>query len=109
MGLQPFVTRSWGDTPVEAFRNAVHDAYREYGSGGYTGSIAEKSDFVLIEKPDGVTPIAYAKKLMRHEDNDEGCTQEFLNHVSIARRGNRMCAAIQETEESWLFFGLASY
>jgi len=36
-----------GTDPRKAFREAVEDARHEHGHGGYSGSIAEKSDFKL--------------------------------------------------------------
>jgi hypothetical protein len=46
MGAEEFETTGIGDTAGKAFSNAVGEARYEYGHGGYTGTIAEKSDFV---------------------------------------------------------------
>lgn len=40
----------------EAFLREVTQARYEYGSGGYTGTMAEKSSFVLVTLPEGITP-----------------------------------------------------
>jgi len=56
MGGALFRVIAWGKTPQEAFNSARADAIREYGDGGYTGTIAEKCDFVVIEAPEGDIP-----------------------------------------------------
>lgn len=48
MGAQPFVIDSEGETPNEAFWNAVEQAWHDYGYAGYTGTVAEKNDFIII-------------------------------------------------------------
>lgn len=53
MGADTFVTRSKGKTAREAFNNAVQEAQYEHGHGGYSGTIAEKRDFVMITMPEG--------------------------------------------------------
>jgi hypothetical protein len=48
MGASEFITTATGRTAEEAFRAAREDALYEYGHRGYTGSVAEKSHFVMI-------------------------------------------------------------
>jgi hypothetical protein len=48
MGACTFITRSQGRNPEEAFQRAVRAAEEKFGEEGFTGSIAEKKDFVLI-------------------------------------------------------------
>ncbi|HUW00751.1 MAG TPA: hypothetical protein VMW08_00225 [Acidimicrobiales bacterium] len=55
MGAYDFTTTSLGKTAEQAFDRAVRDAQYEYGHGGYTGSIAEKHDFVLVATPKGTS------------------------------------------------------
>ena len=50
MGANSFSCTSYGKNANEAFNRAVDDALYEYGHGGYTGSIAEKSEFRWITK-----------------------------------------------------------
>lgn len=45
MGAAEFFTVSLGKNPHQAFDKAVAAAQYEYGHGGYTGTIAEKSGF----------------------------------------------------------------
>ena len=48
MGADTFVVVAYGRTADEAFGEAVRSAQYESGHGGYTGTIAEKHDFVVI-------------------------------------------------------------
>lgn len=54
MGACTFVDVKRGSSAKDAFEAAVSDAQYEYGHGGYTGTIAEKYTFVMIDpKKDG--------------------------------------------------------
>lgn len=46
MGACDFSTTALGKTAEDAFRKAREEAAWEHGHGGYTGTIAEKGDFV---------------------------------------------------------------
>ena len=48
MGAYEFYTSAKGETAAEAFSEAVSDARYRYGNGGYTGTIAEKTEFVMV-------------------------------------------------------------
>ncbi|WP_370973637.1 hypothetical protein [Amycolatopsis sp. cg9] len=71
MGAEAFTTYSEGADVDAAFRAAVEQAQYDYGHGGYTGSVAEKDEYIVIDGP----PLsesdaeALADKLIR--DNDE--------------------------------------
>jgi hypothetical protein len=54
MGATTFRTTSLGRDVGDAYRQAVDHARWESGHGGYTGTIAEKSGYVLYEIPQGV-------------------------------------------------------
>lgn len=56
MGAANFEVKSWGRDPRHAFNNAVEDARYEHGHGGYTGTIAEKMGYELVDLPEGVAP-----------------------------------------------------
>lgn len=71
MGANSFITRGQGKTAKEAFRAAVDAARWEDGNGGYTGTIAEKSQFVQITVPAGVEPYAFAKSLLDKRIDDK--------------------------------------
>jgi hypothetical protein len=69
MGATDFMVRSKGNSAKEAFQKAVSSAQMEYGNGGYSGSIAEKRNFIMIEVPEGKDPIEYAEELIDDEDS----------------------------------------
>lgn len=48
MGASTFITSGQGRDAQQAFSRAVDDALYAYGHDGYTGSIAEKTDFVMV-------------------------------------------------------------
>ena len=49
MGASQFITVAKGRTAEDAFRAAREEALYEDGHGGYTGTIAEKRGFVMID------------------------------------------------------------
>ena len=49
MGGEQFSVWETGKTAKEAFAGAVSEAQYDHGHAGYTGTIAEKSEFVMIE------------------------------------------------------------
>lgn len=51
MGASTFCISARGATATAAFQTAYTEACYEHGNGGYTGTIAEKSSFVMIEVP----------------------------------------------------------
>jgi len=70
MGATTFSTYGLGRTPEEAFRQAVERAQWEYGHGGYTGTIAEKSHYVLFIMPPRLTVDRFFKLIHEVEDFD---------------------------------------
>jgi hypothetical protein len=56
MGAQDFTSTAKGKTAQEAFNNATEQARYEYGHGGYSGTIAEKHEFVMYVPKPGQTP-----------------------------------------------------
>lgn len=101
MGAQDFSVVAKGKTAKEAFAAATADARYQDGAGGYTGTIAEKHDFVVIPVPAGQDPRAFAEFLLEHDDSricdkwgPAGCVQVSGPDA----RGVR----------TWLFFGWAS-
>jgi hypothetical protein len=95
MGAQQFYTWGRGKTAKDAFNQAVSDARYEHGHGGYTGTIAEKFEFVMIKVPEGTDPHEYAEKLVESDDS------------RIADKwGPAGCIKVSECD--FLFFGSAS-
>lgn len=64
MGAEQFFVRMKGQykNADEAFREAVEEAQFECGHGGYTGTIAEKNDFKMVEVPKRTDPFEFALK-----------------------------------------------
>lgn len=66
MGANTFETMGRGRNAEAAFRTVVDQARHENGHGGYTGTIAEKHRFVMIDGPrriDGETDSDYRKRI----------------------------------------------
>lgn len=95
MGAEQFMTQAEGKTPQEAFNKAYVTAGYDHGHGGYTGTIAEKQKFVLIDVPKGNNPVTYADELM---DNDDKRIDD--------KWGPAGCVKIEDGK--YLFFGWAS-
>jgi hypothetical protein len=68
VGGQTFSQNGKGKTAKEAFQTARAAALYEYGHRGYTGSLAEKHEFVLITPPAGVDPVEFARDLVDKGD-----------------------------------------
>jgi len=70
MGADQFATTATGSTADQAFHTATEQARWEYGNGGYTGTIAEKGSYTIID----TTPrtfdeaVAYADQLLSKSD-----------------------------------------
>ena len=95
MGAESFFHKAKGKTAKEAFTNAVEEAAFDYGHGGYSGTIAEKHDFILIPCPKNENPIKYAEDLVYN--NDKRVEDKW---------GPAGCVKLNGDE--YLFFGWAS-
>ena len=105
MGATVFFTKAVGDTPRAAFIAARDEARYRSGAEGYTGTIAEKSEYVRIKLPEGLDPFEFANDLIDKEDpridskwGPAGCIETTgTTHASDL------------SKKSYLFFGWASY
>lgn len=95
MGAQTFFQQAKGKTAADAFHAARDSAAWEHGHGGYTGTIAEKSEFVMIDCPLGESPHRYADKLILEDD------ERIVNKWGPA-------GCIKLGGDEYLFFGWAS-
>jgi len=70
MGASTFCISARGATAQAAFHAARAEACHEHGHGGYTGTIAEKSEFVMINVPADRTDDVwgYAQELIDEGD-----------------------------------------
>ena len=95
MGGCTFGDLGRGKTAQEAFDDAHGQACYDYGHAGYTGTLAEKSSFVEIDCPEGVTPEDYGEQLI--DDNDPRIDDKW---------GPAGCIKVEEGK--YYFFGWAS-
>lgn len=101
MGADTFEERVVGfATAQQAFSSVVKEARYLYGHGGYTGTIAEKSGFIMINVPVGEDPIKYAESIMEGDGPDK-CHDKW---------GPACCVTFvtKEGEMGFYFFGWAS-
>ncbi|MFJ3182351.1 hypothetical protein ACIPJN_28730 [Streptomyces sp. NPDC086796] len=97
MGAYDFITPGPSGDAERAFFNAKADAVLECGRRQYTGTIAEKDDFVLLA--DRPMPPAAAEEYAVH----------LLNTDDERIRDKRGPAgAIPVDDGSWIFVGYAS-
>jgi len=98
MGATNFVTKSKGKTAMESFKKAIKEAQWEHGHGGYTGTIAEKDSFIMIdyekEKKEFESPSDFIGRLM--DEDDDRISNKW---------GPAGCIKFKD---EWVFFGLAS-
>ncbi|MGW5267165.1 hypothetical protein ACWEQ4_00805 [Rhodococcus sp. NPDC003994] len=97
MGAVDFTASAAGKTVEEAFAAATEQARYDYGHAGYTGTIAEKHSFTVIERTPQ-DPAAAAELAWKLIDDDD---PRIHNKWGPA-------GAIAVTENRWLFFGFAS-
>ena len=68
MTLKPFIQLVTGESPSRAFDIGTHAAKLAFGSGGFTGTLADKGSFILIRCPKHHDPEAYAMGLLARHD-----------------------------------------
>ena len=98
MGGAWFAEASTGKTAREAFDNAVEEAQYEHGHGGYTGTIAEKTRFVMVGT---VATLKEAYELADKlcDDDDARVSDKW---------GPAGCIAVTSFPNTWVFCGWAS-
>lgn len=68
MTLNPFIQLVTGDCHASAFDAGTHAARLQFGNNGFTGTLADKGDFVIIRCPKHYEPKAYAEYLLDSQD-----------------------------------------
>lgn len=101
MSAQDFENRVKGKTADEAFWFAVEEALYDYGHSGYTGTIAEKHEFVMIKPKDGETPEACIERLQQIDDDSDTDGNPYMD-----KWGPSGCIDLGGGE--FVFFGCAS-
>jgi len=101
MGAEVFYEVYPGKNASEAFSSAVEDAKYNYGHAGYTGSIAEKDDFVMVSNQvfdSRSDASAYADRLI--DEGDPRIDDKW---------GPAGCVAFKSKDKTmYMFFGWAS-
>lgn len=95
MGANTFSVTVKGKSAQTAFAAARKEALYQHGHSGYSGSIAEKQEFVVITMPKGTDARAFADKLI--EARDSRIDDKW---------GPAGCISLGNNE--YLFFGWAS-
>jgi hypothetical protein len=134
MGADQFEVTIFMDNPQEAFDIAKDQAYYDHGHSGYTGTIAEKDGFVVIDLPEGMT-VETALKLMdeyQSRDYEKRChspgqvweiRKDHIplpeEHLPLLKRmsdiyddkwGPALCLKTKDKDGNigWIFCGMAS-
>lgn len=106
MGAEFFVNRGTHTSAKELFKALKDDAEYDYGHAGYTGTIAEKDDFVMIDAPE----IMAASKAGAKWDTIRTLIETKYQYTDDPRVNDKWGPAgcIQINDNEWVFFGWAS-
>jgi hypothetical protein len=99
MGGCTFSNVGQGKTAKEAFKSLCHEATYEHGHGGYSGTIAEKRDFIMIFPASQTKSVDEARQIADDLiDNSDRRINDKWGPAGCIRVG----------EDLWYFFGWAS-
>lgn len=109
MGAEQFQAEACGKTAAEAFAAAQEEARYDHGHSGYTGTIAEKTSFVMAKTPAAVerrsgVPGPYDVADAIEAGAEWVCRDDIL--VYNNKWGPALCLKLGD--DTWLFFGIAS-
>jgi hypothetical protein len=112
MGAEQYEVTASGATVEQAFAAAREKALYDYGHRGYTGTIAEKDEFVVLEAPPTVEPAQFVKWVMDggyHVDLVPAEHQEAIKEA-IAQVDDKWgpSGATKIADGEWIFYGFAS-
>lgn len=100
MGASDFTSFGSGEDARKAFAGCVEQAQYDYGHAGYTGSIAEKASFVVLD--DNPQPLETAQAIAdRLFDDDDRRISDKWGPAGALR-------VKDDQNDGWLFFGFAS-
>lgn len=107
MGAEYFEDSSIAANVDEAFRECVEAAQYDHGHAGYTGTIAEKDEYVVLDLPAGVDAAEAVRAL---DAADRGDTRPgwLSQNILAAYRDKWGPAVAMRDGEGWRFVGLAS-
>jgi len=102
MGSCDFSCEGFGKDAKDAFWKTVENAQYDHGHSGYSGTIAEKDSFVMIDVPEGESQSKYAQKLI---DEDDGRVSDKWGPAGCIDMGP---SKYREGMRRYIFFGWAS-
>jgi hypothetical protein len=119
MGAADFRNIGCGATIAAAFNDLVDSARHEHGHGGYTGTIAEKSEYKLIQPTPGEEANDCIDRLFDADDKrlDKWGPALAIYLGTVAdymKKDPRLLGplptrrALPPTHGVWIFFGYAS-
>ncbi len=120
MGAESFFTSILGINPTEAFSKAVNDAVHWHGHVGYSGTIAEKNEFIFIEDTVNEVRARLSGDILVDFDSliEKGKTAKAIAFALIDINDKRIldkygpagCIVVNSKEslKEYLFFGWAS-
>lgn len=108
MGAQQFSTIASGKDAREAFNNAVASAQWESGHGGYTGTIAEKDDFVVLPTPPDIDKLGYASPFPTYDKDGNRIGGAPDAHWAKVNDKWGPAGCYDLGNDRYLFFGWAS-
>lgn len=116
MGAVGFEQRAQGHSAADAFAQARTQAQYDHGHSGYTGTIAEKHEFEIVEVPAGYDPEDFVDMVQRavwYVDDRKNLFEcvgknetERLMDLAFDKWGPAI--AVQISSGNWVFFGSAS-
>ena len=109
MGSQEFRQYQSGESVQDAWDKAKEQAYWEYGHRGYTGSLAEKDDYTVIQS----IPTEYQEAVrladQMIDQSDPRIDDKWGPAGAIRVKGGTVYEGFRNVEaDGWLFFGWAS-
>lgn len=107
MGACDFTVKVKAKDARDAFNKAVGDAQWEHGHGGYTGTIAEKSEYQAFEMPAGMdTETLLQHALYGNPVKTDPPAVFRMAELANDKWGPAVCVKV--AEGTFLFFGMAS-
>ncbi|MGW6021297.1 hypothetical protein [Streptomyces sp. NPDC055214] len=102
MGALDFYNAATGTDMQSAFHTARDHAEWEYGTSGFTGTIAEKDEVTLLDEPkrSEQEAMARAKELLDGEDPRVSTKYGPAGALPITT---------DDGADGWLFFGVAAH
>lgn len=101
MGADEFVIMASGRTAAAAFNSAVREAKYENGHGGYTGTIAEKHSFVMIDDTAQNVIARLDKKAAKPFNKTENEWQSEESHAREAEFAKKLADALRRDPKDY--------